>query len=105
MIGLLTKRITLQYATRSSDGMGGVTLSWVDYATVFAAIWPLSANEYVANKAVQAKITHRIRIRYRSAMTHDMRVTFGNRVFEIKGIINNNESNIYLDLMCEEKTN
>lgn len=102
LIGDLNKRITLQYSTRVGDGMGGFTLSWVDAATIFAAIWPLSAKEQVQNQSMTMTITGRIRIRYRSVLRPSWRIRFGNRYYNIMSIINVNERNEYLDLMVKE---
>jgi SPP1 family predicted phage head-tail adaptor len=48
------------------------------------------------------KTTHNIRMPFRAGITHDMRVKYGDRSFDIKGIVNPEERNIYLDLVCEE---
>lgn len=82
--------------------MGGFTNTWVDAATVWAAIWPVSANETVQANSMTMVVTHRIRIRYRSAMKSAWRVQFGKRNFAIVSIINPSEGNEWLDLMCKE---
>lgn len=102
MIGDLNKRITIQAPTRASDGMGNFTESWNDLATVWAAIWPMSANEYKQAMQNVMIVSHRIRIWYRSAFKASWRIKFGNRYFNIVSIINQNEKNEYLDLMCKE---
>lgn len=101
-IGDLDKRITLQYQTKTPDGMGGWNLTWVDQAVIWGSLWPTSANEVVAANATSMVISHRIRIRYRSVMKSSWRVKFGNRYFAIVSILNPNEGNEYLDLMCKE---
>ena len=100
--GSLNKYITLQQSTRVSDGMGGFTLSYVDVDSVWAAIWPVSANETVAANATTMVISHRIRIRYRSVLKPSWRIKFGARYFAIVSIINPNERNEWLDLLCKE---
>ena len=101
-IGDLKKRIILQYQTRVPDGMGGFTISWVDHATVYASIWPVSASEIVSANSLTMVISHRIRIRYRSVLKPSWRVKFGNRFFSIVSILNLSENNRILDLMCKE---
>jgi SPP1 family predicted phage head-tail adaptor len=101
-IGTLNKRIILQQSTRVSDGMGGFSLTWVDVATVFASMWPLSAAETVEAMKTTMTISHRIRIRYRGDLRSSWRVKFGNRYFSIVSIINPNEKNQMLELMCKE---
>lgn len=101
-IGSLNKRITLQYQTKTADGLGGFTVVWNDAATVWAGIWPVSAGEQVRAQATTMIISHRIRIRYRSAFKSSYRIKFGTRYFSIVSIINPNECGEWLDLMCKE---
>lgn len=102
-VGALNKRVTIQYPTRTPDGMGGFSESWVDHATVWAAIWPTTATERLKADQVSGEITHRIRIRYRRGIRTSWRIKFGSRYFNISGPpINPNEKNEYLDLMCKE---
>ena len=101
-IGDLNKRIELQYTTKTPDGMGGWINVFVTAATVFAAIWPVSASEQIQAAQQVMTISHRIRIRYRSVFKSSWRVKFGTRFFSIVSIINPNEAGKYLDIMCKE---
>ncbi len=101
-IGDLNKRIMLQYPTRVPDVMGGATVTWVDAAEVWAAIWPTSAKEQVAGEQMTMEITHRIRIRWRSMLKASWRIKFGLRYFAIVSIVNPSEGNRVLDLLCKE---
>ena len=47
-------------------------------------------------------MTHRVKIRYRAGVTAKMRLTFGARVFNIRGVINAGERDRTLELLCEE---
>lgn len=101
-IAALNKRITWQYQTKAPDGMGGFTVSWVDACTVWAAIWPASANEIIAANAPSMVVSHRIRMRWRSTFSPAWRGKFGTRYFAIVGITNPNERNEWLDVLCKE---
>ena len=101
-IGDLNKRITLQYQTKVSDGLGAFTTTWVDACEVWAAIWPVSSAEIVQANSPTMLVTTKIRIRYRSVIKSSWRVKFGKRYFNIVSIVNANERNEYLDLMCKE---
>ena len=100
--GTLNKRITLQYTTNVSDGMGGFTATWIDAATVWAAIWPTSAAELIQSMQTDMVISHRVRIRYRSVLRPSWRIRFGLRYFNIVSIINPNERGEWLDILCKE---
>lgn len=101
-IGDLNKRITLQYQAKAPDGMGTSTVTWTDIATVWAAIWPVSASEQVKAMGTVQTITHRIRIRYRSVLKSSWRIKYGNRYFAIVGVTNPEERNEFLDILCKE---
>lgn len=101
-IGDLNKRITLQQVTRTPDGMGGFNIVVTDVATVWAAIWPVSANDQIQANATTMVITTKIRIRYRSVMKSAWRIKYGNRYFAIISIIDQNERHEWLDLLCKE---
>jgi len=101
-IGKLNKRISMQSATNTADGMGGDTQAWADTPQIWAAIWPVSGREQVKNMANQGTISHQIRIRYRSGITPAWRVRFGTRYFNIVSIVNPEEKNEFLDLICKE---
>jgi len=101
-IGKLNKYITIQHPAKTSDGMGGFTETWTDAGNVFAAIWPTSAKEITALNSTTLEVSHRIRIRFRSAFKASWRIKFGNRYFAIVSILNPEEKNEWLDLMCKE---
>ena len=100
----LNKRITLQSSTKVADGMGGLTVTWADVATVWAGVWPISAKEHIEAKQTGITITHQIRIRYRASVTGAYRVLFESRYFNIVSIIDHAEDHEWLDLLCKEAT-
>ncbi len=101
-IGDLNKRIILQYKTKVPDGMGGSNDTWVTAATIWAALWPISAADITAANSTTMVISHRIRIRYRSVLKSSWRIKYGNRYFAIVSIINVGEKNQILDIMAKE---
>ncbi|MFK7695401.1 phage head closure protein [Paenibacillus sp. HJGM_3] len=100
--GRLRHRITLEQFTTSPDGAGGVTEAWVAFETVWAAVEPLRGREMVEHQQIQSGVTHRVRRRYRSGINSKMRIKFGGRIFRIDSVINPDERNREMQLMCEE---
>ena len=105
--GLLRHIVAIQEQTEVADGMGGASLTWAavsGMASVPAAIWPLKATERLDAMKLEMKVTHRIRIRHRSGITAKMRIYWSNKVrtFNIISIINPDERNIMLDMICTE---
>jgi SPP1 family predicted phage head-tail adaptor len=94
--------VTVESMTRTSDGMGGWTEEWSILATVRAAIWPKKMVEQVETGKRTATVTHQIRVRYLDGIDEECRVVFGDRIFEVISVLNVEERNRTLDLMCEE---
>jgi SPP1 family predicted phage head-tail adaptor len=51
---------------------------------------------------LQEKVTHEITIRYMKNIDTNSKITFGTRSFAINGIINVDERDRFLTLLCEE---
>lgn len=101
-IGTLRHRITIQNKTTIKDTVGQEKETWVDLATVWASIEPLKGREYFAAHAVNAENTIKIRIRYYPGLKPTHRIKYGTRIFDIQSVINVDERNIEMILMCVE---
>ena len=53
---------------------GAISREWVEVVTVWAAIEPLSAREFIQSQATQSEVTARITIRYRDGLVPEMRL-------------------------------
>ena len=103
MIGNLRHRITLQKPVITKDSIGQELEEWQDVATVWASVEPLSGKEYFNAQQVNSEITTRITIRYIELLSPQWVVQLGKRTFNILSVINFEERNIYLQLLCSEK--
>lgn len=99
--GELNKKVVLQSYTTSQDSYGAEVKTYSDTATVWAKTTPLKGREYFQAKQINAEIELEIKIRYRS-VNPKMRIKFGARYFEILSVINVDEKNEELLLMCKE---
>ena len=101
-IGKLRHRVKLQGLTENQDGYGQAVKSYTTYATVWASIEPLQGRELEHAKQISAETNHRVTIRYNSDITVEGRVVFGDRTFEITAVLDTDERNRELVLMCSE---
>lgn len=102
-IGDLRHRITFQKLSSGVNDYGEPVSSWDDVKTVWSSVNPIVGIEYFAAETVQSEITHKIRIRYTTGITTDMRIKFNeDRYFSIISIINYQERNVEFQLMCKE---
>lgn len=84
--GDLDRRITIEQRSVSQDATyGTATLAWTTLATVWAQVRDVlpSRSEQVADNVSLARRPSRIRIRYRSDITSDMRIDYGGRKLRI----------------------
>jgi SPP1 family predicted phage head-tail adaptor len=102
-VGRLRYQVILQTQGGTADGMGGVTATWSNTATIWADIMPASASERTQADKVIGDITHKIIVRHRSITSPNMRILFGARVFNIVSVVNPDNSNSHLKLMAREQ--
>ena len=101
--GEMVHKITIKTVSDASDGFGAAgTETETTLATVWAAIWPISAREFIQSDKKTLDVTHRITIDYLSGLTADDVIYFGTRKFEIISIINHEERNIYQTVLGRE---
>jgi len=101
-IGELRQRITIQSATRARDAHG----QWVNtYATLvsrWAEVIPLDGRELEKAKALDASVTHRVKMRYYASLTPRMRIVHKTRTLEVVSVLNTDERRIRTVAYCVE---
>lgn len=100
--GELRHRITFQ--RRGIDLTTGGLTDWVDYATVWAKVEDLSGRDYIQAQMLgeASLVTTRITIRWRADVDPHMRVKAGNRVFDIKAVLDPDGRRRVMQIMCAE---
>lgn len=98
----LTKRIKLQQLGANKNEYGEVEEDWQDVATVWAEIRPVTGRSFFEAQQINSEISHQVIIRYRPGIKPSMRVLYGMRVFDVLYVMNFNESNESIQLMCKE---
>lgn len=94
--GALRTELSLQVASNSPDGIGGMVQDWTETATVFGQIEPVAAKaRFGAGQSLET-LTHRITIRWRAGVASGMRLVRQGRVFEILTVHDPDESGRYL---------
>jgi SPP1 family predicted phage head-tail adaptor len=99
-VGALRHSIVLENpAAAVADGDGGYTQAFTDLtpSPVQASIVPASARdlERVAAGTVLSTATHVVTMRYHSGVTTKTRITFGTRTFNVVGVMNPEERNLW----------
>ncbi len=100
--GKLRNRVILQSKTVTRNDYGEETIVWTEKDTLWASIEPLTAREYFQSQQVQSQVTHKITIRYYLGLRTDYRMLWGSRIFNIISMINPEERNREMILLCTE---
>ena len=103
IIGKMNQRVILQSKVVTVDTYGGEVVSWKSEKTVWASIKPVSGREYFMARQMQDETTHQVRIRYFEGVIPTWRVKYGDRILNIQSVINPDEGNNEMVLMCVEE--
>lgn len=102
--GNMNRRVTIQEKTViGKDALNADIVDWVDVATIWAEVIDLSGREFYAAQQINAEITTRVRIWYRTGINARMRIVDGARVLLlIAPPIDPDGRKRELHLMCKE---
>ena len=101
--GRLRHRVSIQTQSTTLDSYGEPSDSWSTDDTVWAAIEPVSGSERDIGEGLAGIVSHRVIVRYLSGLTPKSRILFGSRVLGITSILDQDEKNEYMKLMCKEE--
>lgn len=94
----LNRRIQIQQPSSAQDEYGHPLGEWETVSTVWAEIKDASGREYFAAQASQSEVQTKITIRKRAGVKPEMRVVYGEDIYEIKAVLN--QTTRTLLLMC-----
>jgi SPP1 family predicted phage head-tail adaptor len=105
--GQLKHRVRIQQPRAARDPLGAPIQSWIDVATVWADIQPLTGREAVIASRIASEIGHQITVRYQPVFDDpkqvaSMRALYGDRVFAIHAALNDDEEDVAMVLLVSE---
>lgn len=101
-IGDLRSRIYLQTYTETPVGNHDVNPVWTSIKGVWAKIVPAKALTVMLSMQTDKAITHKIYIRYQENITTEHWILFESKRYRIRGVVNMQQRNRFLELSCEE---
>jgi SPP1 family predicted phage head-tail adaptor len=99
--GRLRERVTVQQATDSRTPMGEATQTWSTFAERWASVEGISAREFFLQGQQQTEASHRVRMRYLTGLTQQMRLQWRGRTLEIVSILEHGNRTEH-ELLCQE---
>jgi len=99
--------LTIQSKTSVPDGEGGYTETWIDGVSIFAAVYPIRAQQQFNLRSVNVDATHFVKIEGEIVAAEKDRIKFISgsvtRYFEILTIEDIQERGIDKWVMCKER--
>ena len=102
--GKLDQMITLQSRSYVSDGAGGKTETWTDFATdanPWAAVKARFGREGTTSDQVTATATTTFTIRNRSDVSENDRIIWNSETFNIRSVLRMGDRELYLQIDAE----
>lgn len=101
--GRLRHYIQVKRPTTTRNALGEPVQTFASVGGFQAEIKPTSARERLMNNSITTEVTHVITMRYAPDVSEDCRIAFGDRTFEIVGIVNVEERNVELQILAAEQ--
>lgn len=99
--GELRQRVVIQSKSAVKNEYGEPIYSWSTLATVWAAVEPLTAREFIQGRAELQEVSTRIRMRYRDDVSAENRCTWNGHTYDIESVIHD-PLRTELTLLCTE---
>jgi SPP1 family predicted phage head-tail adaptor len=99
--GKLRERVTIQQAAEARNSLGETTLSWATFTERWASVEGVTAREALGSGQLEVSITHRVRMRYVTGLTQQMRLIWRGRTLEIVSLLEHNNRSEH-ELICQE---
>lgn len=99
--GEMRERVTVQVAARATNALGETTLTWSDSTTVWAAVSGVSSQEALQFGQQDTTITHRVRMRYVTGLSHTNRLKWRDRTLNIVSLLEYGNRSEHV-AVCEE---
>ena len=107
--GRLRHWVIIEKKGKTRNSYGEETISWSTNVGAWAAVEPLRGAKYFASMQLQASVSHQVTMRYQTLGNSTeiapgyCRIKYNSRVLNIISVINPDERNISLELMCKEE--
>ncbi len=99
-IGAMRERAVLQVKGTTADVGPGKTVAWTTLEEVWAQVTPLTTREVLQAQSMGSAVAYRIR--YRTNVTPDNRLTWAGKTLQIQSVVRVDGRTRYLDMLCGE---
>ncbi len=102
--GRLRTRLHIEEAAETRTSDGGVSPGWSSIGTAWAWVRGLRGRELFSAQQINPQTTHKVTMHYRGGLTSANRLVdkTSSRIFNIESVVNIDERNRVLELICTE---
>jgi SPP1 family predicted phage head-tail adaptor len=101
-VGRMNQLLTVQTGTETSDGQGGVTVSWATLDQIWGLVEPLTAREAQMASQITGALSTAVSVYFRTDLSVKDRIVLGSRTLEIQAIQDPTARREELRLICTE---
>jgi SPP1 family predicted phage head-tail adaptor len=99
-LGAMRHRLTIESPNESADGFGGLIRTFVEHATVFAAMEHVKMVQRSEAFGETVEITHSMRLRRNADVAAGWRLRKGARCFEIIAVLPDDQASGFILCHC-----
>jgi SPP1 family predicted phage head-tail adaptor len=101
---MLRHKINIEREQDTPDGLGGSAITWsnITASPLRAKITPLNGNESLKAMRLEAKVSHKITIRFRDDLLSSDRINYKGKLMQIRSIIDLEELHKWIEIMADE---
>lgn len=100
--GELRHRVKILRPYEAQDVVGAAAVAYERIGETWARVEPLSGSEKLRTEQLQAELSHRVNIRYRTDMLEDMEFEIEGRRLRIVHISDLEFRHVWLECLCKE---
>lgn len=101
--GELFQPVTIQKRITATNAEGNTTTTWTDDGTAMVGLQQQSVNELEQSGQLEQETRWIVTIRYPTVVNHESRLVFEGRVLDVRTVVNVNEQNRKVQLICVER--
>lgn len=101
--GELNRPLTIQARTTVVDGEGNPIDTWVSTGTTWGRLEQQGAAEVILSGQLEQDIHWVVTLRFPTTVTHESRLLYGTRVLDVRTVLDVNEENRKVQLVCLER--
>lgn len=100
--GMLREKLFIQRETLTQDALGGDVKEFSSIGSTFGYVQPTGGGERFFGQQLEATITHKIVIRFRTNINPADRILLRGEPLQIRRILNLEMRDKFLELHCEQ---